>query len=144
LASGTSRRRINSASLTILSALKCFKYSTCFAGDVICERDDGVNGVDNPVPRWNKKGVNTRQSKGRQRQRTQDLPRKFDHAFLPDLAAQHGSLHMLSLTILLVPWDGDSQIQAHLVGTTNKAELHLLSQLEPFKHESHQDFRQDC
>lgn len=51
LASGTRRRRINSASLTILSALKCFKYSTCFAGDVICERDDVVNGVDNPVPR---------------------------------------------------------------------------------------------
>ena len=34
----------------MLSALKCFKYSACSAADVICERDDVVSGVDNPVP----------------------------------------------------------------------------------------------
>jgi hypothetical protein len=72
----------------------------------------------------------------------QDLQREFDRAFLPDLTAQHGGLHMLSLTIRLLPWDGDSQNQALLVGTTDKAETHLLSQLEQFKHEGH-DFVQE-
>jgi len=92
-------------------------------------------------PAENKKDVNTNNPRGRgertRMERTQDLPKKFYRAFLPDLAAQHGGLHKLSLTTHLLPWDGGSQIQALLVGTTNKAEIHLLSQLEQFKHEGH-------
>lgn len=49
--SGTRHTRINSASFTILSARKCFKYSTNCSADVICDRDDTVKGVDKPVPR---------------------------------------------------------------------------------------------
>jgi hypothetical protein len=60
-------------------------------------------------------------------------PRNSTVHFLPDLAAQHGGLHKLSLTTHLLPWDGGSQIQALLGGTTNKAEIRLLSQLEQFK-----------
>jgi hypothetical protein len=91
-------------------------------------------------PAENKKGVNTVQSKGKGRtrtERTQDLTKKFDRAFLPDLAGQRGGLHKLSLTTHLLPWDGDSQIQALLVGTINKAEICILSQLKQFKHEGH-------
>lgn len=49
--SGKRRTRINSASFTILSARKCFKYSTNCSADVNCDRDDTVKGVDKPVPR---------------------------------------------------------------------------------------------
>ena len=98
-------------------------------------------------PAENRKDVNTRQSKGKGRTNkdgensgsTQEIlpcTNSTVHS-LPDLAAQHGGLHKLSLTTHLLPWDGGSQIQALLVGTTNKAEIHLLSQLEQFKHEGH-------
>lgn len=49
--SGTRQLRRNSASLMILSARKCCKYSTNFVADMICERDETVKGVDKPVPR---------------------------------------------------------------------------------------------
>ena len=53
-ASGTRRTRINSASFTILSARKCFKYPTKSSADLNCDIDDAVKGVDNPVPRCKK------------------------------------------------------------------------------------------
>lgn len=53
-ASGTRRTRINSASFTILSARKCFKYPTKSSADLNCDIDDAIKGVDNPVPRCKK------------------------------------------------------------------------------------------
>lgn len=53
-ASGTRRTRINSASFTILSALKYFKYSATSSAEFNCDMDDGVKGADKPVPRCTK------------------------------------------------------------------------------------------
>lgn len=44
--------RILSASCTILSARKCFKYATCAGASPIASSDRQEMGVDSPVPRW--------------------------------------------------------------------------------------------
>lgn len=51
LESGTSLLRMNSASFTMLSARKCVKYLDNSSADLNWDIEDGVRGVDKPVPR---------------------------------------------------------------------------------------------